>query len=253
MYTLKFHLSMKKYFSLIFLFACIQSLQSQENIIGQWKIDFLISLWYNQVEDHQEYNLYNVAQSDGRTFDWGNWASFNPDGTFISYYTAPCGNDCFPNVYGQFKLLDDDRVLLHVDSILIGGFCKNEQFYPNKDLGVFKIFPTDSGFKLIKSEASLGSDSENLAYSQLIDSFEWNGSNAGKQNQLNWVPLKSNSLTDLMKGLGKVTGYDATKIRILYSKHLAASKAVLFEYNGEKRLAFYYPHALQFAIFDDPL
>ncbi|MBF0574925.1 hypothetical protein [Dysgonomonas sp. GY617] len=187
---------MKKYFSLILLFACIQSLQSQEHIIGQWKIDFLISLWYNQIEDHQEYNLYNVAQSDERTFDWGNWASFNPDGTFISYYTAPCGNDCFPNVYGQFKLLDDDRVLLHVDSILIGGFCKNEQFYPNKDLGVFKIFPTDSGFKLIKSEASLGSDSENLAYSQLIDSFEWNGSNAGKQNQLNWVPLKSNSLTD---------------------------------------------------------
>lgn len=244
---------MKKFIFFISLFASFQLLYSQESIIGLWKIDFLISLPYGHSEDQQEYNLFRLQQSDKRVYDWGDWVSFAPDETFHSYYTAPCGNDCFPNVYGRFKLLDDDRVLLHVDSVLIGGFCKNEQFYPNRDIGIFKIFPTDSGFKLVRSEATLESDSANLSYSRLIDSFAWGGVNAGQQNQLNWIGLKDTSLRGLVTGLNRVTGYDVTKIKILYSKQSGRYKAILFEYDGKKRLAFYSPNALQFAIFDNPL
>ncbi len=118
---------MKKYFPLFLLFISIQAIQSQESILGLWKIDYLVNLLYNQLEDHEEYNLFSVNQPDenGHMFDWGNWIKFNEDETFNSYYTAPCGNDCFPSVYGRFKLLDGDRVLLHVDSIIVGGFCKS--------------------------------------------------------------------------------------------------------------------------------
>lgn len=244
---------MKKYFPLFLLFISAQAIQSQENILGLWKIDYLVNLLYNHPEDHEEYNLFPVNQADenGYIYEWGNWVAFNEDETFNSYYTAPCGNDCFPSVYGRFKLLEGDRVLLHVDSIIISGFCKSEQFYPKKDIGIFKIFPEKSGLKLIKT--GVGSDSTKLSYSRLVDSFSYGGGNAGVLNQLKWVTLKGNTLKDLLEGLSKVSGYDASKVRLLYSKHLSAYKIVLFEYEGKKNVLFYSPYALQFAIYDGPL
>lgn len=241
---------MKTCFFLLLLLATSQFITSQENIIGTWKIDYLVGLYYNQPEDHQEYNLFPINKKENRGYDSGNWIQFNKDETFNSYYTAPCGNDCFPSVFGRFKLLDSDRVLLHIDSIHISGFCESKQSYPNKDLGIFKIFAEKSGLRLIKSGTDEESDSAKLTYSHLIDSFEWDGINGGKVNQLEWITLKSNQLKDLLEGLSKVSGYDVKKVNILYSKQLAANKVILFEYEGEKRLVFYAPNSRQFAIYD---
>lgn len=245
---------MKKYFTLVFLFISIQAIQSQESVLGVWKIDYLINLWYNQPEDHEEYNLSPIDNDEEqRSFDWGNWVKFSDDETFISYYTAPCGNDCFPSVYGRFKLLEDDRVLLHVDSIIIGGFCEYQEFYPNKDIGVFKIFAEKSGLKLIKSGTDSEPDSLKLSYSRILDAFERDGINAGWLNQIQWIKLQGAGPKDLIEGLSKVIGYDVSKVKILYSKHLASYKAILFEYNGEKRLAFYSPYSSEFGICDNVL
>ncbi len=92
-----------------------------------------------------------------------------------------------------------------------------------------------------------------MSYSRLVDSFGNDGVNAGITNQLKWIILKGNTLKDLLEGLSKVSGYDATKVKLLYSKHLSAYKIILFEYEGEKYVLFHSPYALQIGIYDSSI
>ncbi len=95
-----------KYLSIILLLTSFNlNAQSFENCI--WQINNVFG--YNG-ESLEEYQLSKVEKQDERlNFVYGNLISFIRN-SFSSYYTAPCGNDCFPSSYGSYKLINNNLI-----------------------------------------------------------------------------------------------------------------------------------------------
>ncbi len=146
---------MKKIGLLLFVFI-VQMASAQESLVGSWKIDHIIG-YKNSWEAGENENEYMITpprlmKENMEMFDYGNWVVFKDNQTFTSYYTAPCGNDCFPSSYGRYELLEDDQIKIWVDSIFVRGFCKEKELHPKKELGVFVIEKSNGGFHLIKKK-----------------------------------------------------------------------------------------------------
>lgn len=62
---------------------------------GSWGISFLITS-----VNIKENKLYPKRKDEPH---YGNSISLNADQTFISSYSAPCGNDCFTTSTGKYK------------------------------------------------------------------------------------------------------------------------------------------------------
>ena len=92
-----------------------------ENILTntEWKIDYLFC--YD--ETIERYSM--SVKSDTLEFNWGNFVLFSNNGTFKSYYTAWCGNDCFRTVYGKYKIISETTLSAKVDSATFQGWCTN--------------------------------------------------------------------------------------------------------------------------------
>ena len=84
-----------------------------------------------------------------KTYSYGNFITFT-DSTFHSYYTAPCGNDCFTDVKGTYTFLTDSTVQFFVNSITKTGHCMMSKDYTKGSFGVYTIQKTNNTITLIK-------------------------------------------------------------------------------------------------------
>ena len=106
-----------------------------------WSINQYVGYRLLQAGDSSDIpDKYILSQPDSTGYDWGDKILFNPDGTFQSYYTAPCGVDCFPSSFGRYVCIDSAHIQLYVDSISIHGMtCNAVDKRVNADLGVFDV------------------------------------------------------------------------------------------------------------------
>ncbi len=88
-------------------------------------------------DDVESYNLKRVTPERG--FSYGNWLSFVDSTNFMSGYSAPCGNDCFTTVYGKYKLIEDEKIVVSVDSVTYDGDCAAPTEYREKKKTIFNI------------------------------------------------------------------------------------------------------------------
>ncbi len=56
---------------------------------------------------------------------WGNFIHFKGT-TFTTHYSAPCGNDCFTTVTGEYRTVGDHLLEIKVLGINYSGFCGKE-------------------------------------------------------------------------------------------------------------------------------
>lgn len=161
---------------LLFLFILLGSCaQSQPNykgfdltthnskinsLSGNWRISQLISN-----SGTKEYIL--KKQSLDRFENYGNNISLNEDQTFLSSYSAECGNDCFTTTKGKYKIIDKNYICFYLEDIEKSGDCSGNSI-PNKDLGLYYYFQEENGFRLLKSTGSLEQDQNNRKYLELI-------------------------------------------------------------------------------------
>lgn len=161
---------------LLFLFILLGSCaQSQPNykgfdftthsskinsLYGNWRISQLISN-----SETKEYIL--KTQSLDRFENYGNNIAFNEDQTFLSSYSAECGNDCFTTTKGKYKIIDENYICFYLENIEKSGECSGNS-KPNKDLGLYYYFQEENGFRLLKSTGSLEQDQNNRKYLALI-------------------------------------------------------------------------------------
>lgn len=135
-------------------FDAIQSQDTIEGLADDWGINNLIGIeyLYDSVPAKVElYNLVNIRfiqKKTQRKYFYGNLATFNSDGTFTCFYTAPCGNDCFPASFGRYKAIDDSHIVLQLDSISQSGFCEKISKKVDINLGIYHVVSTDSTFIL---------------------------------------------------------------------------------------------------------
>ena len=127
---------------------------------GFWKINELI-----EDESTKEYNLF---PQNSEKFNYGNNIIFKEDQTFVSSYSAPCGNDCFTTTTGKYKIIDNNYICFFLDEITRQGECFGVT-KPNKDFGLYYFYETENGlFNLLKSSGSVEQDKKNRIYRDLI-------------------------------------------------------------------------------------
>ena len=84
---------------------------------------------------------------------YGSFLNLNADGTFTSWNTAPCGNDCFYRSHGTFKKVDETHIRLQINLSSQSGYCPGGGIADTKprDLGIFEIKSKSShAYELIK-------------------------------------------------------------------------------------------------------
>ncbi|WP_294843238.1 hypothetical protein [uncultured Gilliamella sp.] len=128
---------------------------AQNDINDFWKNDF----WQiNKVVTH-ELDLFELSNPpaesvfkipDGTKYIYGNSLTFNTNGTFISKYSADCGNDCFTRSEGTFEKIDETHLRLQINLFSRFGRCEGLEDRTVRDLGTFEIKPTEDGYQLIK-------------------------------------------------------------------------------------------------------
>ncbi len=86
------------------------------------------NLWHiNQVFGNSEntldeYTLTKIENPQGKNFVYGNSISYQK-GKFYSYYSAPCGNDCFPSSEGTYKIMSDNLIEITLLAFNQSGEC----------------------------------------------------------------------------------------------------------------------------------
>ena len=97
-------------------------------------------------------DVYTLTVQDEMQWSWGNSITFT-DSTFQTDYSAPCGMDCFTNVYGTYKYVGNDQIEIYVKTISRNGLCMNNDTgieEVNRVYGVYRLEQTDNGMKIIK-------------------------------------------------------------------------------------------------------
>lgn len=133
-------------------FDAIQSQGTIKGLADDWGINNLIGIEYlydsvpAKVELYNLVNLKFIQKRTQRKYFYGNLTTFNSDGTFTCFYTAPCGNDCFPASFGRYKAIDDSHIVLQLDSISQRGYCGDINKRVDINLGIYRVVSTDSTF-----------------------------------------------------------------------------------------------------------
>ena len=126
---------------------------------GNWNANELILS-----DETKEYFLFPQAP-DG--YNIGNHITLNPDQTFTSFYSAECGNDCFTNSKGKYKIIDKNYICFYLEKITKSSDCSGSST-PNRDLGLYYYYKKDKMFCLLKSSGNLTQDKNNVIYRNLI-------------------------------------------------------------------------------------
>jgi len=176
-----------------------------KSLEGKWKINMLIAN-----SETKEYILRK--QSPDRFDNYGFNISLNTDQTFVSDYSAECGNDCFTTTKGKYKIINENYICFYLQDIERNGDCSgNEQ--PNKDLGLYYYYKEENGFHLLKSSGTLEQDQKNRHYRDLIVAkseeiaefdkkrpnpfmFNWKATQIKDENQLVAFCMAENQIDD---------------------------------------------------------
>jgi hypothetical protein len=132
-------------FSLNFGFS-----QSQEDFLNKaflvdktLRINELLGLEPAQ----QNYSISYVV--DSPRYAYGNRLSFN-DSLFYTFYTAPCGNDYFTQVYGPYRIISGNILEINIREIQYHGEWSppKPKEYPEENWQRFQVIKSDDGFLL---------------------------------------------------------------------------------------------------------
>lgn len=133
------------FFLLLGSFSLFISPEISENILQEteWQTGPLLGFDTNTTT----FNL--TPKPTGRSF--GNHVVFKTDGSFESYYAAPCGNDCFTRVYGAYHLDKDQQTLqLQIHQMTYEGDCaRSSDHFHNRSLR-FQLQQKEEGLSLVK-------------------------------------------------------------------------------------------------------
>jgi len=120
-----------------------------ENVLANtnWKVDRVPF----ENNEQKNYTLSTKSVDDNFDAHWGHFISFT-EKTFTSSYSAPCGNDCFTSVSGEYSFVARMTIKVKVISIVRIGFCSEKSETLNKDYGNYELTKIETGWKLTKSE-----------------------------------------------------------------------------------------------------
>ena len=149
---------------LITLLLCAPSLHAQNPLKGEWITNSLLR------DFKEEYkNLFVLTQREGERVGYATEFKKNDKNQYISYYFAPCGNDCFPSIIGTFKLIAPSYVRLNALTFEQTGDCKHKNEKLHNDTADYYIYKvSDKKIFLVKSTSRNEKEDKEKAKNYLL-------------------------------------------------------------------------------------
>ncbi len=124
----------------------------------RWHLHLEERYGINQLIKEQARDVYQLRQVDDSRSYGNNLKFYFKNNIFTSYYSAPCGNDCFYSSKGRFKWLDKERLQLTLTYARLSGECSKPLYSKNleTDLGIFRLIPNDKGaYDLVREKDTI--------------------------------------------------------------------------------------------------
>ena len=149
---------------LITLLLCAPSLHAQNPLKGEWITSSLLR------DFKEEYkNLFVLTQREGERVGYATEFEKNDKNQYISYYFAPCGNDCFRSVSGTFQLIAPSYVRLNALTFEQTGDCKHKNEKLHNDTADYYIYKvSDKKIFLVKSTSKNEKEDQEKAKNYLL-------------------------------------------------------------------------------------
>ena len=149
---------------LITLLLCAPSLHAQNPLKGEWITSSLLR------DFKEEYkNLFVLTQREGERVGYATEFEKNDKNQYISYYFAPCGNDCFSSIIGTFELIAPSYVRLNALKFEQRGFCKNKDETLHNDTADYYIYKvSNKKIFLVKSDSRNEKEDQEKAKNYLL-------------------------------------------------------------------------------------
>ena len=149
---------------LITLLLCAPSLHAQNPLKGEW---ITSSLLRDFKEGYQ--NLLVLTQREGERVGYATEFKKNDKNQYISYYFAPCGNDCFPSIIGTFELIAPSYVRLNALTFEQTGDCKHKNEKLHNDTADYYIYKvSNKKIFLVKSASRNEKEDQEKAKNYLL-------------------------------------------------------------------------------------
>ena len=149
---------------LITLLLCASSMYAQNPLKGKWITN---SLLRDFKEGYQ--NLLVLTQRERESFGYATEFKKNDKNQYISYYFAPCGNDCFPSITGTFQLIAPSYVRLNALTFEQTGDCKHKNETLHNDTADYYIYKvSNKKIFLVKSTSRNEKEDQEKAKNYLL-------------------------------------------------------------------------------------
>ena len=149
---------------LITLLLCASSMYAQNPLKGKWITN---SLLRDFKEGYQ--NLLVLTQRERESFGYATEFKKNDKNQYISYYFAPCGNDCFSSITGTFKLIAPSYVRLNALKFEQRGDCKHKNEKLHNDTADYYICKvSNKKIFLVKSTSKNEKEDQEKAKNYLL-------------------------------------------------------------------------------------
>ena len=149
---------------LITLLLCAPSLHAQNPLKGEWITNSLLGKF-----KEEDSNLFELTKDEDEIAGFATVFEKNDKNQYISYYFAPCGNDCFPSIIGTFELIAPSYVRLNALTFEQTGDCKhkNEKLHNNTaDYYIYKV--SNKKIFLVKSASRNEKEDQEKAKNYLL-------------------------------------------------------------------------------------
>ena len=149
---------------LITLLLCASSLHAQNLLEGEWITSSLLAKF-----KEEDSNLFELTKDKDERFGYATEFKKNDKNQYISYYFAPCGNDCFPSVSGTFQLIAPSYVRLNALTFEQTGDCKHKNEKLHNDTADYYIYKvSDKKIFLVKSTSKNEKEDQEKAKNYLL-------------------------------------------------------------------------------------
>ena len=149
---------------LITLLLCASSLHAQNLLEGEWITSSLLAKF-----KEEDSNLFELTKDKDERFGYATEFKKNDKNQYISYYFAPCGNDCFPSVSGTFQLIAPSYVRLNALTFEQTGDCKHKNEKLHNDTADYYIYKvSDKKIFLVKSTSRNEKEDQEKAKNYLL-------------------------------------------------------------------------------------
>ena len=144
-------------------FLWVGILSAQDLIGAKWEINNILG------DNVNEEDFYILTKPENPDWSYGDHLQLSTDGNFKSWYSAPCGNDCFTTSYGTYKKISEEYISFHIQKVEHWGDCRDEgEVKKNKTNTYYVYKKSESEIYLLKTTGNHSKDLQKATYAKVL-------------------------------------------------------------------------------------